>query len=1158
MNPISKIYFYVFLAVTIVSSYLFTPETAYAAPKKQDDDPASSCAKGIDYSSDGNNVKALPLLEFGFFNWDDLSATKLNEYGICGLELGYIYKLNGNFEDAININLAALDAFRTNGNNYYEGLLLNEIGLLYKILGEYSAATDFFQDALVISKKEGDKVGEGVILYNLGLVYFAQNKDDKALEYYFLSLDLTRNIGDLIGQNRALHNIGAIYLNHDKYHEALEYLNEALLISRETGAIHNEGETLSTIGLVYFYMGDYVQALEINQEALELRKTVGDLRGEGLTLRNIGEIFSYQGEYDEALVFHSQALEIFREIAYIQGEALSLSSIGEAHIGQGKYNQAILYLQEALELAEYIEDWWVIGGVIHNIGWTYYFQGKYSESLSAYYHSLEIRNNINDKIGLKATLNNIASVFSAQGRLDDAINYYSQALVIAEETENLVSIARINANIGSIYADQGNIEKAIIATKEALAVSEHINALELKGGALENLGTFYLAEKEYNKSLDYFHKALDIHRAIGARRSEGNALTDMGTLFFQQGEYEEAIRHYEQALLIHREVGNKEMEANTLEFIGFAYKTIGENSESLNYYQHALQIIEELRVISGSDIGRASFISKYKDIYDNLLSLYQLKGQFEKSFVISERGRGRSFLDSISTGHIELSDDESTELYFQERAAYADRQSTIEALAKAKAQNPQDSEQITDLEVQLSHVEQTYQDAIDAIIVRGDKLTQLIPGRSTVLDFQQAQELLDENTTLLSFWLLEHQTVVFILTQGTFETVSLPIERAELYTKIQSFRTFANITDQYPNNAVALYGELVEPLLPYINTINLMIVPHSELHYLPFAALTDGSQYLIDQFAISYIPSISALPFIKQNGGKVGGKPLIIGNPSTDLSQLPSAKAEAIFVANMLGTTPFLEQYATESTLRQKASNTSILHLAAHGYYNSINPLYSALYLAGDEQEDGMLEVHEIYNLNLAQTELVVLSACESQLGELSSGDELVGLTRAFFYAGAPSVIASLWEVDDISTQILMEKFYINWGEGMSLAEALKQAQIETRKDYPNPYYWAAFVLNGEGGNMQQSIVIRNNEDTSESNPSPHPEEEQSITIEPHASPMPEKGQHTIIEPLSSPKLEKDRPVLPVCGSSLALISALIFFAKKKDHKISPQKKNKT
>jgi CHAT domain-containing protein len=182
------------------------------------------------------------------------------------------------------------------------------------------------------------------------------------------------------------------------------------------------------------------------------------------------------------------------------------------------------------------------------------------------------------------------------------------------------------------------------------------------------------------------------------------------------------------------------------------------------------------------------------------------------------------------------------------------------------------------------------------------------------------------------------------------------------------------------------------------------------------------------------------------------------------LGSLPFAEKEARAIADLFGVKPLIGKAATESAVREQVSQANILHLAAHGEFNPVAPLNSLIALAPDDNNDGWLTVGETYGLNLKKTDLVVLSACETNLGDLSKGDELVGLTRALIFAGTPSVIASLWQVEDAATSLLMERFYTHLKDGMGKAESLRQAQLEVREEYPNPYYWSAFVLSGDGG----------------------------------------------------------------------------------------------
>jgi CHAT domain-containing protein len=233
------------------------------------------------------------------------------------------------------------------------------------------------------------------------------------------------------------------------------------------------------------------------------------------------------------------------------------------------------------------------------------------------------------------------------------------------------------------------------------------------------------------------------------------------------------------------------------------------------------------------------------------------------------------------------------------------------------------------------------------------------------------------------------------------------------------------------------------PLAASLHTPRLIIIPHGPLHYLPFAALQnpETQQHLVQTYALTTLPNASTLLFIQQNAERELTTPLIVGNPATGdfdavasltteragLSPLPFAEKEAQAIAALYGVEPLIGPAATEGVVRTQVAGVDIFHLAAHGFYNPTAPLSSLIALAPDpanpkstihnpQSADGWLTVGEVYGLNLKQTGLVVLSACQTQLGELSAGDELVGLTRAFFFAGTPTVVASLWNVDDAAT----------------------------------------------------------------------------------------------------------------------------------------------
>jgi len=312
-----------------------------------------------------------------------------------------------------------------------------------------------------------------------------------------------------------------------------------------------------------------------------------------------------------------------------------------------------------------------------------------------------------------------------------------------------------------------------------------------------------------------------------------------------------------------------------------------------------------------------------------------------------------------------------------------------------------------------------------------------------------------------------------VVTCDSFRMVELPASADEIDRAAGSFRSLglANLGNPHPRSLTDLHAWLVAPLMDGLSTPRVGIIPHQALHYVPFAALSDGERYLGEQFTLFQLPSASALRFIRDKAGREATRPLILGDPQTDNAGLPRldhAVREAERVAGLFGAEALVGSRASEAALWAGAGEAGVIHLAAHGSFNPASPLFSRLWLSPGEGQDGRLNVHEVYSLDLGQADLVVLSACQTQLGELSAGDEVVGLNRAFLY-GAPTVVASLWPVDDEATGALMGQFYTHLLEGMGKAEALQAAQNQVRTDpahpaWAHPYYWAAFVLSGDAG----------------------------------------------------------------------------------------------
>jgi CHAT domain-containing protein len=251
----------------------------------------------------------------------------------------------------------------------------------------------------------------------------------------------------------------------------------------------------------------------------------------------------------------------------------------------------------------------------------------------------------------------------------------------------------------------------------------------------------------------------------------------------------------------------------------------------------------------------------------------------------------------------------------------------------------------------------------------------------------------------------------------------------------------------------------------------ITIIPHGFLHYLPFATLVRptraGNRFLIEDYVVSYLPMAGALTM--SSPPQSPGVRLVALAPSVSKLQFTSGEVRVVVAAFGRGATAIVGPKATETWFKHTAGNYDVIHFATHGFFNKSNPLFSGVQLESDAQNDGQLEVYEILGLHL-RAQLVTLSACETALGsgyftEIPAGDEFVGLTRAFLSAGASTVIASLWEVNDSSTARLMRSVYGKVSvDSPSLSLAVAQrSMLHGDKEHRHPYYWSAFVVVGSG-----------------------------------------------------------------------------------------------
>jgi CHAT domain-containing protein len=589
---------------------------------------------------------------------------------------------------------------------------------------------------------------------------------------------------------------------------------------------------------------------------------------------------------------------------------------------------------------------------------------------------------------------------------------------------------------------------------------------------LETAGT--LREQDLDESAaDRLHENVQaLVEAAPTSPLASMARVSLGVLYFRIGELGRARAELEDACDGLIRLGQKDFEVLARSLLGAVHWKAGQPQQAISQMETAIDQLEMLLDDVGVEELFAGFSGDRNGLYQVLVEMLIQQGRTKEAFIYSERSRSRAFLRML--GNQRLNPYQGADCRLLEKADWLRREITVRgrqlrALGSGRLQ----TESIQALE----SARRRYEALLLKIKLSNPEYASL----ATVepVSIQELQSLLGGETTLISYFIVNSGRIMaWVVDRDRLTGVSIPISDDDLkkvrcyaigQTMPMSKRGAEPLSEcGLTVSNTELYLKLVAPLLPHIRHHRLIVVPHGALHYLPFAALRDpeSGQYLVERFAITYLPSASTLPFLKQKASPIDGKVLVLGSPD---SSLDGAEEEARVVAELFGTTPLVGTAATESEVWKSAGTIDLLHLAAHGYYEPAAPRFSRIALASDRKNDGNLEVHEVFSdLNLHGTNLVVLSACVSGVGERSKGDEIIGLTRAFMYAGSPLVLSTLWSIDDTAASLLVTSFYRRLLDGSTAAEALQHAQVELmrRSENEDPYFWAAFSLHGaaDGG----------------------------------------------------------------------------------------------
>ena len=684
----------------------------------------------------------------------------------------------------------------------------------------------------------------------------------------------------------------------------------------------------------------------------------------------------------------------------------------------------------------------------------------------------------------------VARSYEAIADFDKALHFYEEASVLLGQ-ENLKGVqAESYARIGRIYRKTAKLREALEYQKKAYAVFEILvtetgvatkisptretrraRAMSQNPRTVRNfidiaveLGDTYAALNDFKSAADLYDHLLKY--AYDMPDKKFRVYLSIGNLQSKKRDHQKALEYHMKALELADAINIPRYVSAVNSAVARDYQKIGKLEDAVTYYKKAVMALEDERSMLQSGEMRTSFATNMVQTYDGIVSTLSALGRTEESFNFSERGRARAFLDILGN-RVDLSRGKDSSLTKDEE----DLKMQISELASIGQEND------ADISGELEELTKQYAQVLEKLRKSDPEHASLVSVAPMTLTDLQA--MLKPGQTVIEFHVLNNETIAWLITRDQIQSAVIKQSKMDLVAKISDYReSIESIT----SNERSLRMKTAEKTVSDVEKIarelyltlmgnfkidpgqELIVVPHDILHYLPFHTLVlpDG-KFLLEENLVSYLSSASLMKFTAEKRKKSGNKLIAFGNPDlgNPAYDLKYAEKEVNKIKTIY---PQSEIYLKKEATRKRALNLSgnfdMIHFATHGEYDDKDPLASALRLSPVGDDDGKLTTEDIFKMRI-NASLVVLSACETALGKIKHGDEVIGFTRAFIYAGTPSVVTTLWQVSDVATYILMGDFYQNL-RIMRKADALRTAQLNLMKKYHHPFFWGAFVLTGD------------------------------------------------------------------------------------------------
>jgi len=820
-------------------------------------------------------------------------------------------------------------------------------------------------------------------------------------------------------------------------------------------------------------LGRYEEAVAASERARTYYLRIGEIWRLARLEINVGNISHRQDRFEEALKCYERAYEGLLPFNDAEGLGIVLSNMAVCLVSLNDFERALGTYEKARTVFRQNDMSLLVAQLDYNISYLHFLRGEYGQAIELLFATKHVFENAGDMYHTALCQLDLSEIYLELNLSEDAENMAREAFRQFRKLKTGYEAAKSSVNEAIALGRQG---KAGAALKQFGNASARFKGeqnrvwprlIELyQAVILYHEGRYAEAQRYCAGTVSFFDDV-----AMPAKAVLAHLL--LARIALHANQLDMASSHIDKALARLKKLDSSELECQAHFLRGRLAEIRGDKQATYDSYREACRGLEALRSrLVGEDL-KISFMKNRLEVYEKLVPLCLEResagGGALEAFGYIEAAKSRSMTEIISQGGSRL------------LSSGAERPDLIASVHQMRQELNWYYHRI---EIEQFGAEGFSPDRVDRLRKKAKLLeTQFVRSlrelpsslRGTAVDvapvhfsLEAIQQTMQDECTLLEYFCAGEQLVAAVVTRSTFQVVQIAPWKSvtELLNRLQfqlgKFRFGKNNSLQFAapflqavqSALSSLYDNLIAPIRPLLTSGHLVIAPHSVLHYLPFHALRVGNEYLGDIFTVSYAPSATVFAQCQQKPSKPIASSLIMGIPD---QKAPEIEFEVKAIAEIVPAPKlFIGESATGAVLREEGSRSDLIHISTHGTFRQDNPMFSSIRLG-----DGPLNLYDLYQMRLDST-LVTFSGCSTGMNVIAPGDELLGLQRGLLYAGASSMLLSLWDVNDSSTSELMKAFYRRIVGVRQPAIALQGAMQEIRERYPHPYYWAPFIFVGK------------------------------------------------------------------------------------------------